>query len=299
MLTTIRHKKDRDWATHALFPNGKASVEAYAVMYKSLTADLIKENSYTINGVPGTRVDIVRSVISLVTVHWVADCIVSPTPFVRPTVADAPQIGIPLKTKKTPDGLFTEQEVADMLALLTTCGFLNVVPEHSWVLEHTALEVVKPLQQIIEHNLKALTPAKVRTWPLPPSCAADPPAEPDRHDPRVRLRHRPAEQGREAVPAVPRAPPAGRPPRARRRRRGARPRARRLRGVRAGRRADRRLLHGRRARGGARRHHTHREPRNGDGGRSGAVAGICAGGAACVAVSRSFSKCEADSDVGV
>ena len=43
---------------------------------------LIKRESYKISGIPGTRVDIVRNVINLVSVHWTADYLVRPLPLI-------------------------------------------------------------------------------------------------------------------------------------------------------------------------------------------------------------------------
>lgn len=61
---------------HALFPDGKASLAQYAQAFKTMTNDLIKEYSYKIEGVPGTRIDIVNNVINLVSVRWIADFLV-------------------------------------------------------------------------------------------------------------------------------------------------------------------------------------------------------------------------------
>lgn len=48
----------------------------YVEVYKGLAKKLIKENSYKLQGSPGTRIDIVRNVINLISVHWVADYLV-------------------------------------------------------------------------------------------------------------------------------------------------------------------------------------------------------------------------------
>ena len=44
--------------------------------YRDLTRKLIKTKSYTVSGLPGKRVDIVRNVINLLAVHWVSDYLV-------------------------------------------------------------------------------------------------------------------------------------------------------------------------------------------------------------------------------
>ena len=85
-----RHDRDKAWAWHALFNDGsKATMDGFVKYYVETTQKMIKEWSYTIPNVPGTRVDIVRNVINLVSVHWVADYLVS-VPYVhgRAEVAD-------------------------------------------------------------------------------------------------------------------------------------------------------------------------------------------------------------------
>lgn len=103
-------------------------------------------------GSPGTRVDIVRNVINLVAVHWAADYL----------------IGIPLKTKATPKGMFTEQEVYDIFSLLFTCVFINVLPEHGWSLRTQAKQFGDVINSLIEKSLNEASPrtAAVSLFPL-------------------------------------------------------------------------------------------------------------------------------------
>lgn len=164
-MMCFSHARDRAYAAHALFPKGKQSFEFFAQAYKRMTEDLLKDYSYTIDGIPGKRVDIVGSVINLATVRWAADYLVSVSSFLyRFHRLMGWQMGVPLKTKADPKGLFTEQEVYDMLSLMFTSTFLNVQPEHSWTLEHGAVQVAKVLQNIIAQNVKDITPA------VRPSC---------------------------------------------------------------------------------------------------------------------------------
>ncbi|KAI0071441.1 heme peroxidase [Panus rudis PR-1116 ss-1] len=142
-----QHDTDRAQMMHALCPS-KASVTEYATWYKQMIINKIKENSYQINGVPGTRVDIVRNVINVACAHWAADYV----------------MGIPLKTKENPKGLFTEQEMYDMVILLFTVG-LNLQPEHNWALRHGVKSVSDVLLQIIEKNINEVAP-KTASNPL-------------------------------------------------------------------------------------------------------------------------------------
>ena len=127
---------------HALFPD-QASITNYVTWYKTKTADLIKQYSYQIDGLPGTRVDVVRNVINVAAVHWAADYL----------------CGIPLKNAANPKGVFTEQEVYDMLALLFTCVFINIQPEHGWALEHGAKKVGTIVNALIEKSIKEAAPS--------------------------------------------------------------------------------------------------------------------------------------------
>ncbi|KAH8099451.1 heme peroxidase [Cristinia sonorae] len=136
-----RHSKDRSLVLHSLFPTQDSLVN-YVNFYKTKTLELLKENSYKISGVPGTRVDIVRNVINLVSVHWAADYL----------------IGIPLKTKANPKGMFTEQEVYDIFSLLFTCVFINVQPEHGWTLRTQAKQVGDVINSLIEKSLNEVSP---------------------------------------------------------------------------------------------------------------------------------------------
>ena len=52
------------------------AMKEFMSFYRNLTCKLIKTKSYTISGIPGRRVDIVRNVINLLAVHWVSDYLV-------------------------------------------------------------------------------------------------------------------------------------------------------------------------------------------------------------------------------
>ncbi|THH01371.1 hypothetical protein EW026_g1293 [Hermanssonia centrifuga] len=142
-----KHQRDKALLLHSLFPT-KDKMAAYVDFYKNKTAALIKEYSYVIDTgdktkPPTMRVDIVRNVVNLISVHWVADYLV----------------GIPLKTKAQPKGVFTEQEVYDMLSVLFSCVFLNLQPEHGWVLTHAAKQVADIINQMTEKNLNEASPS--------------------------------------------------------------------------------------------------------------------------------------------
>lgn len=108
-----------------------------------MTQQLVKENSYKISGIPGTRVDIVRNVINLAAVHWASDWL----------------MGTPLKTKNHPIGLFTEQEMYDVLMLLCTCVFINVLPERGFFLKDQAQIFGDKVNSLIEKSIEAAAPS--------------------------------------------------------------------------------------------------------------------------------------------
>ena len=112
------------------------------LIFKGITSDLIKRHSYTMDGAAGTRIDIVQCVTNLVGVHWVANNL----------------LGIPLKTKDQPTGLYTEQEVFDMLSTLHDRAFVDVQPELSWVLENTAQQYLDIFVQLAEQALEEAEP---------------------------------------------------------------------------------------------------------------------------------------------
>ena len=69
------------------------------------------------------------------------------------------QFDIDLKTKENPRGMFTEQEVYDMLMVLFTCVFINVLPEHGWALRNGAAQVGQIVNNLIEKSYASIVPS--------------------------------------------------------------------------------------------------------------------------------------------
>ena len=67
-------------------------------------------------------------------------------------------------------GLFTEQEVYDMLMLLFTCVFINVTPEHGWALNEGGAQVSEIINGLIEKSYNSvnslLPPVRLRCYTL-------------------------------------------------------------------------------------------------------------------------------------
>ncbi|KAL0959661.1 hypothetical protein HGRIS_011363 [Hohenbuehelia grisea] len=96
-----QHGRDRAYVLHALFPTPD-SLNEYSAWCRDETARMIEERSWKYDGAPGVYVDIVKDVINRVAIHFVAQRLT----------------GIPLKTKENPHGMYTENELFDMLASL-------------------------------------------------------------------------------------------------------------------------------------------------------------------------------------
>ncbi|KAG8908060.1 hypothetical protein FRC01_007508 [Tulasnella sp. 417] len=139
-----KHLRDLKLMREALFPREDSMAE-YGVFYRETTARLIETKSFSLVG-RGTRsLDIVRDVFNLVPVHWVSKQVA----------------GIPLKTKETPQGVHTEQEVYQFMALCFTYIFLNVQPETGWILEENSEKVAKLIQGYIKGHIDSIRSKKI------------------------------------------------------------------------------------------------------------------------------------------
>jgi linoleate 10R-lipoxygenase len=92
----------------SIFPD-KATLTKFASWMAALTKSRIQEKSFRFPGSPntGTYVDIVYDVINPVGVQWVCD----------------KMMGISPKTKENPSGLYTYNELYDILTTLVRCLF--------------------------------------------------------------------------------------------------------------------------------------------------------------------------------
>ncbi|PVF94289.1 heme peroxidase [Serendipita vermifera] len=129
-----RHQNLRSMMRRALYRDG--ALPKYAEFYGEHTRELIKLRSFQSG--PGKKaVNIVRDVINVVPVHWVCEEIA----------------GLPLKSEKAPAGIFTEQEVYNMIACIFTFIFLNHYPENDWPLRTNSLSFAEKLLQFIKARL--------------------------------------------------------------------------------------------------------------------------------------------------
>lgn len=68
-------------------------------------------------------------------------------------------MGIPLKTRANPKGLFIEREFYDTLSLLFTAALVNVQPRHCWTLGHGSKALAPVIQELIETSLDEAAPS--------------------------------------------------------------------------------------------------------------------------------------------
>ncbi|KDQ09782.1 hypothetical protein BOTBODRAFT_507785 [Botryobasidium botryosum FD-172 SS1] len=124
--------------SNALYPSG--ALEQYATFFREKSEDLILEKSFNLVGRGTKSVDIVRDVINIVPVYWVARQVA----------------GIPIKTRASPFGIYTPQEIYHMAATLYSFVFLSINPEDGWSLQHKAHHFGGILRGYIKENIERL-----------------------------------------------------------------------------------------------------------------------------------------------
>lgn len=115
-----------EWTTH---------LKAF---YSQTTDRLIQEKSYKM--VNTNFLDVVRDVGHVAPVHFAART-----------------FGLPLKSKDNPKGIYTEQELYSVLALIFMCVFYEVDPAKSFPLRYTTKTMAGQLGQLLEAHVKAVT----------------------------------------------------------------------------------------------------------------------------------------------
>ncbi|OIW26965.1 heme peroxidase [Coniochaeta ligniaria NRRL 30616] len=113
----------------------KTHIKAF---YKQISEQLLVEKSYKLAG--QTHVDIVRDVGNIAHVHFAAR-----------------MFNLPLKTKDNPKGIYSEQELYTVLALIFVTIFFDIDPTKSFPLRQAAKTVAQQLGKLIETNVKIVT----------------------------------------------------------------------------------------------------------------------------------------------
>lgn len=106
--------------------------------YSTIAEKLLNEKSYVLAG--KRQVDVVRDVGNLAHTHFVAR-----------------MFNLPLKTKENPKGIYSEQELYTVLAVIFVCIFFDIDPAKSFPLRQGAKDVATQLGKIVETNVKLST----------------------------------------------------------------------------------------------------------------------------------------------
>ncbi|KAI9845144.1 MAG: hypothetical protein M1837_005029 [Sclerophora amabilis] len=105
--------------------------------YEFITLKLLKEKSFKIAGT--NQVDITRDVGNISHIHFAANV-----------------FSLPLKTEDHPRGVFSEQELYMVLAVIFLCIFFDLDPAKSFPMRQAAFAVTQKLGKLIEANVKAV-----------------------------------------------------------------------------------------------------------------------------------------------
>lgn len=133
---TAFHASQRTCMAAQLYQeNWKSHVKAF---YKEITERLLMEKSYKLAG--QTHVDIIRDVGNLAHTHFAAR-----------------MFNLPLKTEENPKGIYSEQELYTVLALIFASIFFDVDPAKSFPLQQAAKTVTEQLGRLVETNVKLAT----------------------------------------------------------------------------------------------------------------------------------------------
>ena len=102
--------------------------------YENITLELLHKNSYKLAG--SNQVDIVRDVGNLAQAHFAAEVFC-----------------LPLKTEKKV-GIYTEQELYSIMALVFTCIFYDADPSKSFPLRQAARRLTQQLGKLVQLNVE-------------------------------------------------------------------------------------------------------------------------------------------------
>ncbi|KAJ5224070.1 Psi-producing oxygenase A [Penicillium chermesinum] len=105
--------------------------------YEEITLQLIKKHSYKVAGT--NQVDICRDVANLAQVHFCSSV-----------------FSLPLKTESNPQGIYTEVEMYNMMALIFTCIFYDVDVAKSFKLEQASRKLSQQLGELVLANVEVV-----------------------------------------------------------------------------------------------------------------------------------------------
>lgn len=108
--------------------------------YEETTAKLLKSYSYKVPGKKVYQVDIVRDVANLVNARFAASV-----------------FSLPIKTEEQPRGIYTEQELYQVLAIAFISIFFNADVAKSFQMSEAARMLVQQLGELILLNAEAIS----------------------------------------------------------------------------------------------------------------------------------------------
>ncbi|KAI0322769.1 linoleate diol synthase, partial [Amylostereum chailletii] len=135
---TFRGTRQQEEVLRALAPSDKAS-DSIAQFFYQKTRSLLQSKSFTLSDKSVKNVDIVRDVLRYAPLHWAATEIA----------------GIQLKSDKHDSGVYTEPELYEMLADISSFLFLDSDPSKGLRLEQRVREHIRDLKRHIRTNLVA------------------------------------------------------------------------------------------------------------------------------------------------
>lgn len=136
--------ESRKLVMKALYP--KDWISEVKGFYSQTTRSLLKKYSYKIG--KANQVDIVRDVVSLAHTHFSASL-----------------FSLPLKTEEHPFGIYTEQELYQVLSVSFFAIFYDIDPAKSFMLTNAARELTAQLGELVLFNVEAIkTTGFVANW---------------------------------------------------------------------------------------------------------------------------------------
>lgn len=129
------NEESRKLVMKALYPkNWAKEVKSF---YEDITAKLLKKYAFRINGT--NCVDIVRDVSILAHTHFSANL-----------------FSLPLKTEDSPHGIYTEQELSQILSVLFFAIFYDIDPSKSFPLKTAAKTLGRTLGTLVLLNVESI-----------------------------------------------------------------------------------------------------------------------------------------------
>ncbi|KAA8898494.1 putative fatty acid oxygenase PpoA [Sphaerosporella brunnea] len=130
------NKKGRDDMVACMY-GPKGGLDQITKFYEDTTLKLLKQKSYRIGS--SYEVDVVRDVINLAHTHF-----------------SAAMFAIPLKTEENPHGIFTEQELYKIHAILFAWVFLDADPGKSFQLRQATRQAAEAFKGVVEPICRAI-----------------------------------------------------------------------------------------------------------------------------------------------